>query len=61
MGCSQIGLRLINSTAYAFTYVTGIANTGAKNTLTPVPTLLPTEVYLSTAKGATSRGTKFTG
>ncbi len=58
---AQIGIRLINSTAYAFTYVTGIANTGAKDTSTPVPTSLPSEVYLSTTSGAAANGTMFTG
>ena len=57
----QIGLRLINTTSYAFTYVTGVATTGAKDTSTPVPTSLPSEVYLSTTAGAAAKGTKFTG
>ena len=59
--CAQIGLRLINSTSYAFTYVTGVANTGARNTSLPVPTVLPTQVYLSTTPGAAANGTMFTG
>ena len=58
---AQIGLRLINATSYAFTYVTGVANTGAKDTSTPVPTSLPTEVYLSMTPGAAANGTMFTG
>ncbi len=58
---SQVGLRLINSTSYAFTYVTGVATTGAKDTTTATLTSLPTEVYLSTTSGAAANGTKFTG
>jgi len=58
---AQIGIRLINSTSYAFTYVTGVANTGAKDTSTPVPTSLPSEVYLSMTKGAAANGTMFAG
>jgi len=58
---SQVGLRLINSTSYAFTYVTGVATTGAKDTTTAKLTSLPTEVYLSTTAGTAANGTKFTG
>jgi hypothetical protein len=56
-----MGLRLISPTAIGITYVTGVANTGVGDTTTPVPTMLPTEAYISTMPGAAVNGTKYTG
>ena len=57
----QISVTLLGPTSVIIAYVTGVANTGAMDTSTPVPTSLTTEAYVSMSPGVTTSDTMFTG